>query len=1209
MSESTKIYTQETIDTSMIADTQTEKDKVNNMTSDTQNKKDKVNNMIADTQNYSSVTSDNQLITTEINQTEPFYNKNNRFYSQKAINHRRELITTQAKLNQLYEYLELLGLEKSAFCLQTISPTFNDSKLQGIYGKYGYSKADLDIVFKKPKNLYIKDNHYTYQYPDDVSLTELNSSGALEINREIIDFSAKGYNLYVTPNHGGRKEKEIKYATCLFFEFDDISLEQQRTAADKFGIPVGFKVFSGNKSYHQYIPLNKPLYDIERWKDIMYRLVRMLGSDYSVVDPCRVLRVPGVFNYSLEGYKQTHLLDVTNDKFDIDELDAAIISREKAYELEQDRKNTNIFSTGHISTKTSQADLNTTNNDEADVKTALLKAASELTQIFDNQPKADQPAKESKADVTHILTNAQKQGKPPFNLVTALPKDVQAYVNPDHADYTDGVIADGERNHKLCHIANALKATANFLTNMNADFTPSDPKEIFDAVSDRSDANDKADIRWFNRENPQPTNPDYITHKVLEHYDLMHLLKSSQKSKSAGKVKGNVILEALEFFFSGHWICVENDLYEYNGNHYKLVHDEVLIEKISNYLCNYQEVKYVKSEAIITYPYADPKYTQKVLTQAKDRVRKTVDVTNPEGLNCTNGILRVQIVNDEPVFKLHPHNPSEFYLYPGVVTYDENADTTECDKLLACLEPGQREIFLRVISAALDIEPVRAKHGRVLKALLLIGEGSNGKDALRVAVENIWSDKGITSKGLKEFEIYDSGRKFDLNGLSHSRINWCSENTKTTKIDNIQSLKAFITGQKLIEERKGVNGQEYTPKAIGLFNLNSLPSFEGTHQHALDRFAPLTFSYIYTADPKAPNERKADPRFVYDQKFLREQVAPAFLNYLVDAYKKMWKEGIDYTPTLSAYKHIQRENDHLWDFIEDTGLSFTGNEADYLTAKQIYEALEKWYRSQGIIDDTGHWQELSKPSDKPIKAVNQIKKRFLSLFPKAKEGKQYIQSSNNTFTVIKGLKFDPTKTFIYQEKVKELKEQQAKQQADLTNQETTKTVEVNQPTNTTQPADITTTTATTTTTEQTKTDKAIANNEQPKADVKAKSTAKKAKTTKSETAVKPETTDTTTEPTNSQSANTENAKVQTVNNESKADVKGQTSTATLVKESALDNPNPTHHSFDVSKKLTTEQIESMKIGDTVLVDGEEVKISDQELLDYFLKIQAKKQQA
>ncbi|WLT39536.1 hypothetical protein NON20_08665 [Synechocystis sp. B12] len=82
--------------------------------------------------------------------------------------------------------------------------------------------------------------------------------------------------------------------------------------------------------------------------------------------------------------------------------------------------------------------------------------------------------------------------------------------------------------------------------------------------------------------------------------------------------------------------------------------------------------------------------------------------------------------------------------------------------MLEALDPEPREVFLRTIAAAIDLESVRKVLGRGVRAAICRGSGANGKDSLKEAVTMIFGDRQIASASFGDFVSYDQGRKFDL---------------------------------------------------------------------------------------------------------------------------------------------------------------------------------------------------------------------------------------------------------------------------------------------------------------------------------------------------------------------------------------------------------------------------------------------------------------
>jgi len=471
---------------------------------------------------------------------------------------------------------------------------------------------------------------------------------------------------------------------------------------------------------------------------------------------------------------------------------------------------------------------------------------------------------------------------------------------------------------------------------------------------------------------------------------------------------------AFDALYKGnHWICASDKLYKWVGTHYEVVPDEVERRRISEFCNNYAVPKHLESGGMITtYPYASSTKVEEALKWSKSLLAVPQSSLNPPGLNCLNGVLKILWDGDKPSWELIPHSPDLYYVFPPLVEYRPDADPQHCDRLLSTLDAPQQEIFLRSIAAALDLPNVRRFKGRLVRALFLKGTGNNGKDALREAIATIFGKQPVTSATLSDFAQYDDGRRFPLANLVNSTLNWSSENTNANKLDQIQSLKAFITGNPLISEHKGKDGVEFEPKAICVFNINDVPNIQGSLEAISSRYAVLLFEKTFkvNADP-SKGELEADPRFAYDPLFLRGLVCPALLNRLLVSLEKLMSEGIDYDCTQKALKDIQCENSHLFKFLQDSGLSYDPNGC--LSALEIWQRLEQWYQDTGTLtyeeSSTGKrkaiWSDQARHSDRNVKAVNQVLARFKQIFPQAKMGTRPSGNGRKVIPVLIGVNF------------------------------------------------------------------------------------------------------------------------------------------------------------------------------------------------------------
>lgn len=493
--------------------------------------------------------------------------------------------------------------------------------------------------------------------------------------------------------------------------------------------------------------------------------------------------------------------------------------------------------------------------------------------------------------------------------------------------------------------------------------------------------------------------------------DIFDEMEASQKKQYKTKQSKQPAVtfnqQVYQKFFSGDWICADRKLYKFLGTYYELVDDSELIRKITAFANSY---KVATDEGEIKYPYAHTKHVTEALNWAKNSTSIKADKLNPPGINCTNGIVRIEWDGRTPQVRLVAHSPEDYYTYKPLIQYNPLANPEHCSRLLRCLEPAQQQVLLRNLGASLDLSRVREIRGREVKILLCAGLGSNGKDALREVVSTIYGKQGITSVSLADFASYDTGRKFPLAPLRFSRVNWASENPQTERLDRLQSLKLFATGNLLHSEQKGKDHVEFVPKGIGLFNVNESPALEGTMQAIKDRIAVLAFNKTFknNPNPSNPDELLADPRFAYDPEFVQKEVAPAFLNMMLEGLKKLAKEGIDYSCCEDAFVKVQKENNHLFQFCEDLGLVEDPNGT--ASTAEIWAHLEQWYFDNEIlqeIDGKRIWHDQVRPSDKNVKSANQVMARFKKIFPKAQEVKipHPVHGARKAKKAFKGISF------------------------------------------------------------------------------------------------------------------------------------------------------------------------------------------------------------
>ena len=136
-----------------------------------------------------------------------------------------------------------------------------------------------------------------------------------------------GLGIYVVINRGGDTKASITECIAYFAEFDGIDeASQLQTIADS-GLPEASIINrTQGGSLHFYWLLSEPVANKELWQGDMKRLAAHLGSDKSVNDPSRVMRLPGCFymNGNQEPVGLVETIHIGEGRYTRDDIVSAI---------------------------------------------------------------------------------------------------------------------------------------------------------------------------------------------------------------------------------------------------------------------------------------------------------------------------------------------------------------------------------------------------------------------------------------------------------------------------------------------------------------------------------------------------------------------------------------------------------------------------------------------------------------------------------------------------------------------------------------------------------------------------------------------------------------------------------------------------------------------------------------------------------------------
>ena len=437
-------------------------------------------------------------------------------------------------------------------------------------------------------------------------------------------------------------------------------------------------------------------------------------------------------------------------------------------------------------------------------------------------------------------------------------------------------------------------------------------------------------------------------------------------------------------------ITVNDQTYRWAGNYYRLISLCKLKQQIVEIA---RIIKVPLKNGGASHPFMKPRFISEALQWIQLRTERDASELNPDGyINCRNGVLHISWDGSRPIPILETHDP-EVHLFtdPPGATYNAEADPTHANQLLECFNDQGRTLFLEVAGATLDVDAIRS-HGHRIPALMLIGTGENGKDTIRELLGQLHGKSSVAILSIKDWQSYESasGRgRFSVSQLDRARLSIGSENSGAFKIDNLESLKAAITGEPMYVEDKGIQGNWISPRAAFMFFLNKPPLLDGGSTAIASRWGVCMMPHTYSTQPK-PGQKQADPRFKHDPDFLAEKVLPGLLNLMIEALGDVRKQGFSLDAVSNEMQELRESTCHIHGFLHEAGYRVTNDLSDAVELKTIWSDLEDWYKGNDWTElgNFGDWKFIyTKDGDEPVRSIRLLPKRLKQLYPGIKSKK------------------------------------------------------------------------------------------------------------------------------------------------------------------------------------------------------------------------------
>jgi P4 family phage/plasmid primase-like protien len=270
-------------------------------------------------------------------------------------------------------------------------------------------------------------------------------------------------------------------------------------------------------------------------------------------------------------------------------------------------------------------------------------------------------------------------------------------------------------------------------------------------------------------------------------------------------------------------------------------------------------------------------------------------------VNVRNGLLDV---NSR---ELKPHSPAFLSPIQLPVAFDPDALCPAWEKFVQETFPSDAQAVALQIPAWL-ITPYTA----IQKAILLIGDGANGKSTYLRAVVAMLGMGNVSGLSLHKLE----SDRFAVARLVGKLANVCPD-LPSAHLAGTSVFKSLVGGDIMLAERKFVDSFEFVPFARLIFSANFPPRSEDASPGFFRRWLVLPFTRTFDPAEQIPPD-------VLDAKLADPQELSGVLNRALDALPGLRANGFSESESMrAAWQEFRQATDPLsvWldaNIIEDT---------------------------------------------------------------------------------------------------------------------------------------------------------------------------------------------------------------------------------------------------------------------------------------------------
>jgi len=385
---------------------------------------------------------------------------------------------------------------------------------------------------------------------------------------------------------------------------------------------------------------------------------------------------------------------------------------------------------------------------------------------------------------------------------------------------------------------------------------------------------------------------------------------------------------------SSNLIYLNSSFQFYHQNHYKMLSNDELNSKTLNFINKAWFLKNCRTSALLN----DVVTQLKAISYINARTSKPFWLNSPETdgshyIPLKNHILDIQGYLDGQESALKKHSIE--FICPYCLPYEYQPSATSIiweEVLKSIFENESEKIDFLQEWFGYSLIPETSQE----KALLMFGEGSNGKSVILNVLMKLVGPENTSTIGL---EAFSAQKTFQLATTINKLINVCTDLNEVKRAAE-GLLKKFISGEPITIEEKYKPAQKYKPYARLTFSANILPRFSDRSNGIERRIILLSFNKQFL------DESKQNKDFAKAEWWQNNNELEGIFQWALKGLSRLIKRGYFRLPPSmqnDKKKYFEESNPTLT-FIKSYFQYSEGNQVAAITA---YKNYQMWMKSNG----------------------------------------------------------------------------------------------------------------------------------------------------------------------------------------------------------------------------------------------------------------------